>query len=142
MTHRMSVMFRRFCVIVAILSAASTAQVAKGDEPLLSVDAARYLTWEALKVNRADGPDVRLTLVEDPSAPKDFYRFEATWPNPEGSPVLGFYAVNAWTGDVWKTVVCKRVTSPAIREMQKMIRVRSKNRAKEYEMLPNRNGCY
>ena len=49
----------------------------------------------------------------------------AWWPNPHGSPVLGYYAVNPWTGDVWDVMGCKRISSPAIQAEQRSILKRS-----------------
>ena len=51
-----------------------------------------------------------------------FYFFEATWDNPNGSPIIGHYAVDPRTGDVWDAIVCGRLTSPALIKLQKAVR--------------------
>src|SRR5579863_4484350 len=35
-----------------------------------------------------------------------FIIFDATWDNPNGSVVIGHYAVDLMTGDVWNAIVC------------------------------------
>ena len=50
----------------------------------------------------------RVDLTESPRPfDRDFLYFAATWPNPSGSPMIGYYAVNPWTGDVWDVNACK-----------------------------------
>jgi hypothetical protein len=105
--------------------------VAAGEERITQ-DEARQLAVEALKAKMLNGPTVQLSPI---SYVKDFYTFEATWPNPDGSPNLGSFAVNPWTGDVWQVVVCKYITSPAIQKIQKSIRDRFHYPRKEYKEL-------
>lgn len=47
-----------------------------------------------------------------------FLQFDATFNNQHGSPVVGFYAVNQITGEVWKLVVCRKVDSAELRRLQ------------------------
>jgi hypothetical protein len=108
--------------------------VAAGEERITQ-DEARRLIVEALKARGLDGPTVELTPI---SYSKDFYTFEATWPNPEGSPNLGSYAVNPWTGDVWQVVVGRYITSPSIRKIQRSIRDRFHYTREEYRKLHSR----
>ena len=66
----------------------------------------------------------------------DFYFFAATWDNPSGSPIVGYFAVNPSTGDVWRPAGhCERVTSPALEKRQREIRKRFGFKRREYERL-------
>lgn len=48
----------------------------------------------------------------------DFYFFEATRDNPIGSVILGHFAVNKITADVWEAIGCQRFHSRAIQAQQ------------------------
>jgi hypothetical protein len=37
----------------------------------------------------------------------------AQTPNPDGDPLLGYFAVNPWTGDICDEIGCEQITSPA-----------------------------
>lgn len=69
-------------------------------------------------------PNISLEAYKDPDA-AGFYVFEATASPPTGqSPVIGHYAVNRATGDVWELVVCRRVNSNALKKLQEVMRKR------------------
>src|SRR5580658_1182521 len=91
----------------------------------ISLNDARKLVREALVASDLNGPSVKIEPFRYDYAP-DFYAFMAWWPNPGGSPLLGYYAVNRWTGDVWDVMGCKRISSPAIRREQESIWRRSR----------------
>ncbi len=74
----------------------------------ITQDEAKRIVHYALKAESMDGPTVDVSPVKNDYAP-DFYSFEATWPNPDGSPMLGGYAVNPWTGDVWQFLYFRRL---------------------------------
>ena len=64
------------------------------------------------------------TIALDPESRKDdpgFFFFGATWPNPSGSPVIGYFAVNRQTGDVWDEG-CRPVHSPSLTARQEKYR--------------------
>jgi hypothetical protein len=91
-----------------------------------SIDArkAEGLVREALIALNLNGPAVKIERMRYDYAP-EFYAFMASWPNPGGSSLLGYYAVNPWTGDVWDTIACKRVTSASLHQEQEAIWKRS-----------------
>jgi hypothetical protein len=67
-------------------------------------------------------PNIGLEAYKDPDA-AGFYVFEATASPPAGqSPIIGHYAVNRATGDVWELVVCRRVNSKALKKLQDVMR--------------------
>lgn len=90
----------------------------------ISQDTARKLVHDALVTLNKSGPSVKIARFRYDYAP-EFYAFAATWPNPDGDPLIGYFAVNPWTGDVWDIMGCKRITSPAIEKEQDAIWKRS-----------------
>src|SRR5260370_41672409 len=104
---------RFFRVMLAV--GFSTISLAHGRT--ISQSTARKLVREALVTMNQDGPSVKITRFRDDHA-REFYTFDATWPNPDGDPLIGYFAVNPWTGDVWDLGGCKRITSSAIEKEQ------------------------
>jgi hypothetical protein len=100
------------------------------DHQKIKLEEARELVYEAIKAhNPRESIDVSRV---DNRYDQVFYYFEATWPNPIGSPHLGNYAVNPWTGDVYNTDGCQRLTSPSLKERQETIRKQSGLNNKDY----------
>jgi hypothetical protein len=67
-----------------------------------------------------------------------FLFFEATWDNPKGSVVIGHYAVDKKTGDVWNAIVCEELTSARLKQLQRTIRKRIGLSEEEYRKLRRR----
>jgi hypothetical protein len=88
----------------------------------LTVEEARRLVIEALQPTQRSLPGLTATLSQRSSIP-DFYRFEVYWnpPNP-GSAVVGYFAVNRVTGDVWELVLCEKKDSEELRRLQDELR--------------------
>jgi hypothetical protein len=89
--------------------------VASGREITMKV--ARDLVREALVVLGQDAPSVSIVPFRYDYAP-EFLSFEALWPNPGGSTLIGYFGVNPWTGDVWEINGCYRITSAKMKKMQ------------------------
>jgi len=89
----------------------------------LSEDEARELAIMALTPDARKLPDLSLAIEKGFGAP-GFYWFEATAATPNASPVLGHFAVNQSTGDVWDPVWCKKLTSPDLTDLQRQMRKR------------------
>lgn len=116
-----------------------TSRSAPPTEPRrIPLSEARLLARDGLKALGEDSPAVDLAPMKLKYAP-DFYGFEATWPNPAGSPVLGFFGVNPWTGDVWNLDSCERVSSVVLGNAQSSIRRRFRLKGADYEMLHKRS---
>ena len=115
-------------LIASALVAMAGAQPPDGK---IGIEEARKLAYEAVKVHNPDA-----TLISSPRAfDPDFYFFAATWPNPTGSPIIGYFAVNPWTGDVWNAAGCEHPTSKSIEKLQQEIRRRSHFKRGEYTRL-------
>lgn len=111
---------------------------ASSDPPRVSLEEAQRLVYKALESEGAGAtklPGFGLSAYKDPYFP-EFYFFEATWDNTgEGSVVIGHYAVDPRTGDVWDAVVCEELDSPSLRKLQQATRKRLGVTQKEYHKL-------
>jgi hypothetical protein len=65
-------------------------------------------------------------IESEPPIPEypNFYYFEALWQNPGKNAVVGNYAVDPRTGDVWVSMICSELKSAALKKEQKEIRKR------------------
>lgn len=97
------------------------AELAMSGEQNIDVAEARKLVYEELKAS-CPGCDMNRIDVEQLANKYDryFYYFGASWANPTGSPNLGYFAVNPWTGDVWNAASCKKLISPGLMRLQKI----------------------
>ena len=109
-------LFRASVLLYAAMAVHAVSDPDSGPRKL-TVDEAQELANQPAS---AHGP---VDLTESPR-PLDrvFYYFAATWPNPTGSPMAGYYAVNPWTGDVWDVSGCKRLDSETLRKRRDAIR--------------------
>ena len=111
---------RWWVVNVAIAMAVSGANYGSLDD-----GTARQLVRQALIVMKQNGPSVSLVPYTYSYAP-EFWAYEAMWPNPNGSGLSGYFAVNPWTGDVWETNACQKISSPAMKKIQEAVWKKSK----------------
>ena len=117
-------------IVIAVFVCSARAQT---DLQKIGMEEARKLASEAL--SRQDPRhQINFSPVENRYDPL-FEYFEATWPNPSGSPHLGNFAVNPWNGDVWDVDACKQLKSPSLKKLQKDICKRFKLGNKEYQEL-------
>ena len=115
---------------VALVLGGSLVSLAGGHT--ISRSAARKLVREALIARRQYDPLVRIDPFRYDYAP-EFTSFMAWWPNPDGDPLIGYFAVNPWTGDVWDVIGCERITSPTLQKAQESI-------WKQSHLLPEAKG--
>jgi hypothetical protein len=96
----------------------------------VGLDEARTLVYESLS-STYPRHIIDVATVEN-QYDRDFLYFEATWPNPGGSPHLGNFAVNPWTGDVFNADNCKLRTTSTIRKLQQDIKKRLSLKQRDY----------
>lgn len=95
--------------------------------PTVSEEQAHSLAKSTLTASARRLPDMRFDREKAPH-PEGFHWFEVTANVPDGaSPLLGYFAVNKVTGDVWNPVQCKRLTSAVIRRFQDQLRKKLKS---------------
>jgi len=110
------------CVFVLVLCVSAVAQQPR---TRVSVEEAKKLVLAALPSSAKQLPKFSLEGGQVPDS-AGFYVFMAYWAGaPKGSTVIGHYAVDASTADVWNNVMaCEELSTPALRELQ--VRVRSR----------------
>lgn len=124
----------RICAVISafFLMSADPSLATHGRDPRMSFEEARGLVEEAMKAHH---PGAVLEFIPGLSTP-DFYRFEALSHSQVASPVVGFFAVDTRTGEVWDVAgFCKRVTSPSLEALQQRIRKRFEISPEQYERL-------
>jgi hypothetical protein len=72
---------------------------------------------------------------------KGFYLYDVYGDTPERLVTIGFYGVNAETGDIWERIGCKQLEPSAIASLPKQIRDSSGLSASELKRLRNMNPC-
>jgi len=104
----------------------------------ISVDQAKKLVLAALTLKTRSLPGFGLELEHD-SGPEyaDYYNFMGDWDGAEGgSAMLGFYAVDPETGDVFSgTVGCYEISTTALRKLQKEFRYQIGLSAETYKKI-------
>ncbi|UVM53383.1 hypothetical protein LOY38_17275 [Pseudomonas sp. B21-015] len=72
-----------------------------------------------------------------------YYDFGLVFNNPKGaaSNVLGHFAVNILTGDVWETESCERFSSATLSGIQKRISVQTGKKLANEEVARSEIGC-
>lgn len=84
----------------------------------LDAKEARRLAIEALDPGQRKLPGLNAALSQRLDIP-GFYRFEVLWkPTNPGSAVVGFFAVNRVTGQVWELVRCSEKKSRNLARLQ------------------------
>jgi hypothetical protein len=102
------------------LSVCST--LAQQPTPQVNADQARQLVAKAIEPEGATKLP-HFSLEESPNTKfPDFLFLQGLWDDPTGSPVVGSYAVDRSTGDVWSGIVCREYQTPGLRSLQKEIR--------------------
>lgn len=115
---------RAFLVFNLALFLSISAVADSGYRKLTQAEA-RQLATMALPRFARELPDLRLDANNGYPGVSGFYWFEATASVPDQtSPILGHFAVNQTTGDVWDPVSCRKVTSPDLRNLQARMRKR------------------
>jgi hypothetical protein len=130
---------RHSIILIAtiLLSACAATDSRSADLKKISAREARELLNEGLRA-WCPGCDLKEIAIESIKMKYDanFYYYHATWSNPTGSPNLGNFAVNPWTGNVWDG--CVAINSPALKELQDRIQKRFSLSEKDYSLLRSR----
>jgi hypothetical protein len=117
--------WRQFAAFsLALLLSFSTVVGSDGKRNLTEAEV-RELATMALPRFARMFPKLRLDSYGGYPGRPGFYWFDATASVPNNaSPVLGHFAVNQTTGDVWDPVACKKLTSPDLTNLQRRMRNR------------------
>jgi hypothetical protein len=114
-----------FIFYVAFLIPASWCQETVQRARLVSEGEAAEILSKALE---QDGRTKLPGYTVEPASRKadfpDFYFFQPLHYDPGGVAVIGYFAVDERTGDVWDGVVCRKLNSRQLRSLQKDVRKR------------------
>jgi hypothetical protein len=141
-----SAMFKKIvAAILPILASVVffTANSGRGQEirPTVGEDLAHNLAVSTLTPSARQLHGMRFDREQAPH-PEGFYWFEITANVPDGkSPLLGYFAVNKSTGDVWDFVSCIKLTSPAIRQYQEHLRQKGNASSKTFRRSADEAPC-
>lgn len=124
----------RFVVVIMVVSLVSSMVHSSNQRRKVSVDEAEKLVLEALPLKTRHLPKFGLERYPEE---KGYYFFSAMWAGePNGSVIIGHYAVDPSTGDVWSaTEECKEESTPALRKLQAKVRLRIGLSDSEYHKI-------
>jgi len=100
----------------------------------MTIEDATNLVYEVVRVHNPQAEIVRRTDKYDP----DFFYFEVVVPNRVASPIVGHFAINPWTADVWNPASCEQVNSPSLGKMQRSLRAKLHLSEGDYKRLKSR----
>jgi hypothetical protein len=107
----------------------------------ITVIEARQLVIHALYPTQRALPKLDLSPFRTHNV-SGFYKFEVTWAPPgPGSAVVGNFAVNRVTGDVWELVPCEKRVSADLGALQSVVRKRINLTADELRLLGKKAPC-
>jgi hypothetical protein len=112
--------------------------------PMIAPEDGRALAMSVLTESGADRlPSFSLETENDSAKVYDgFYLFGAMWTGePEGSVIIGHFAVDKQTGDVWGATACNEYSFPALKRLQDAVRKRAGMGESDYRWL-RRKGPY
>ena len=127
-------------LLILVLLGASPVAVAL--DPILNEATAIELVHEALVSLGKVGETTKVAIypISDYYAP-EFITLQAEVYTREGILVMDYFAVNPWTGDVWDSGVCSRITSPTIRRKQDELWKAAKLPDRARQILQRRVPC-
>ena len=104
----------------------------------LSVTDAKGLVRAALTAQQRRLP--RLEMIQEGKTDPRYLFFMVVWQGTaEGSVVVGHYAVDPRTGDVWNAVMeCAEETNKTLRDLQAKLRARLELSPSEYKRLKSK----
>lgn len=119
--------------VIAIVIASNLA-AAVGQARTITVAEAKILVAAAVPEKTKHLPKFGVEYFGEPE-PSQFYFLTAYWAGaPNGSIVIGNYAVDRSTADVWDAAMeCHEIQNPKLQSLQKSMRVRIGLSDPEYE---------
>ena len=127
---------KRACVLLLASLCAANASAVDQPERKITADQARALVLASLNPEQRRLPSLGADPYKDPNTSK-FLFFTVSWAGtPNGSVVVGNYAVDAHTGDVFSaTVGCEEEKNKNLRALQTRIRASLHLSQSEYQRL-------
>jgi len=131
---------RKIIVLCLLMTLDLTTAIASGTaERKMTVEQARALVMASLTAQQRRLPKVEADHFDDPDNPNPkFWIFTVTWEGlPKGgSVVVGTYAVDPYTGDVFvATSECDEVKNKRLEHLQTQVRAKIHLSQSEYQRL-------
>lgn len=131
-----------WCWILLILGRPVFAFGWANDQPAMSVKEAGRLVHAALRHKTRRLPGLAVVPGGEHEVEPRCAVFDVLWSNPTGSPHVDFYTVDRRTGEVWRSMVCERVTNHSLETLQRAIRRQLGVRKDEiHESMDNDSCC-
>ena len=115
----------------------ATAMASGAAERKITVAQARLLVMASLTAQQRRLPKVGADFGDSDNASPKFWIFTVTWEGlPQGSVVVGIYAVDPYTGDVFiATSECDEVKNKRLEHLQAQVRAKLHLSQSEYQKL-------
>lgn len=98
---------------------------ANADPALMPLAEAKRLVYAALTKETRSLPGLSADLGNPKNGDGRCVTFDIIWANPEpGSVHVDFYTIDRRTGEVWRTMVCERVSNKTLQVQQRDVRRR------------------
>ncbi len=123
-------MSRRIAILCLVLASSFTVGESTSARKL-TVEEGRALVLAAIDPRTTKLPHFGIDQSHDKYSP-EFYHFDVT-AETGGSPVIGFYAVDPITADIWNGVLCERISSSRIHKVQTALRAKIGLSSAEYK---------
>jgi hypothetical protein len=127
---------KKFIALFLFVSLYATAQTVELPDRKITVDQARELVMASLSAEQRRLPSLQSEHNDEPKSSRFSY-FTVIWEGePNGSVVVGNYAVDIYSGDVWSAVIgCHEEKSNRLQTLQKQIRATLHLSQSEYQRL-------
>jgi hypothetical protein len=130
---------RKIIVLCLLMTLDLTTAIASGTAVRkMTVEQARALVMASLTAQQRRLPKVEADHFDDPDNPSPkFWTFTVVWEGtPNGSVVVGNYAVDPYTGDVFSaTRECDEVKNKRLKRLQAQVRARLHLSQSKYQRL-------
>ena len=108
----------------------------------LTAAEARDLVMAALEPEARALPKLSIDVMDRKERRAGFYEFAVTWDSTSGGSVMvGFYAVDETSGDVWTLVACRKISSRDLQRLQRTLRKRTDLSQQDLKRLGRRAPC-
>jgi hypothetical protein len=125
----------RLSILIALIASGTAPSAGTASPRMSRIDAQQILLGYLQDARFARRPGFALEWFDSPTNP-GFYYFEAVFANPRpGSAILGSWAVDSQTGDIWSATICEEKTSPRAHARQMQIRARLQITPNRYRQL-------
>lgn len=133
--------FIAITLLIPVLLFAANTGLGQKAAPAVGEEEAHTLAVSTLTANARHLPGMHFDREKAPH-PEGFYWFEVTANVPgEVSPLLGYFAVNKTTGDVWNFVQCRKLISTAIQHFQERLRQKEAISAADFQRIADEAPC-